>query len=401
MKPSQAAAKKPEGIKASSFRQAVFWMHLIAGVTAGTVIFIMSVTGVILAFEPQLVEFAEKNVRSVKVPEGAVRKNLDDLFTQARLHHPEAALKSVVVRSDPRSSVMFSFGKDEAVFTNPYTGEVLGGGSKLNKILHVVEDVHRWLGSRETGRPVTGACNLAFLFLVVSGFYLWWPRDITWTKVKSVIFFNFRLKEKACDWNRHNTAGFWSFPFLFIITLSGAVMSYGWANNLLYRLTGNEPPARLERPAAEPGGKKQKGLSETGESGGEKSASLQLFYGQALRHAAPGWVSMNFRMPAKNGAPVKVMIEERRPPHPKPRSHLTLQAADAEILKWEPFGEQNLGRKLRLWARYLHTGEAGGIPGQGIAMLASAGGALLVWTGLSLAWRRFYVKKGNGKKEKI
>jgi uncharacterized iron-regulated membrane protein len=36
-----------------------------------------------------------------------------------------------------------------------------------------------------------------------------------------------------------------------------------------------------------------------------------------------------------------------------------------------------------------HTGEAGGLAGQTIAFLASAGGSVLVWTGIALAWRRF------------
>jgi hypothetical protein len=37
----------------------------------------------------------------------------------------------------------------------------------------------------------------------------------------------------------------------------------------------------------------------------------------------------------------------------------------------------------------LHTGEVLGLAGQTIAGIASFGGAVLVWTGLSLAWRRF------------
>ena len=43
----------------------------------------------------------------------------------------------------------------------------------------------------------------------------------------------------------------------------------------------------------------------------------------------------------------------------------------------------------RRWVRFLHTGEALGLPGQTLAGLASAAAALLVWTGLSLALRRF------------
>lgn len=39
--------------------------------------------------------------------------------------------------------------------------------------------------------------------------------------------------------------------------------------------------------------------------------------------------------------------------------------------------------------RFAHTGEYYGLAGQTLAGLASAGGAVLVYTGLALAWRRF------------
>ena len=47
------------------------------------------------------------------------------------------------------------------------------------------------------------------------------------------------------------------------------------------------------------------------------------------------------------------------------------------------------GRQLRSMLRFAHTGEVGGIIGQTIAGLVSTGGAMLVFTGLLLALRRF------------
>jgi uncharacterized iron-regulated membrane protein len=72
---------------------------------------------------------------------------------------------------------------------------------------------------------------------------------------------------------------------------------------------------------------------------------------------------------------------------------LTLNSSSAEIIKWEPFAGQNSGRKLRTWMRFLHTGEAGGVIGQALAALGSAGGVVLVCTGLAMAWRRFFGNK--------
>ena len=51
------------------FHKIIFWTHLIAGVIAGLVIFIMSVTGVVLMYEPQISEFSERNARWV-TPQG-------------------------------------------------------------------------------------------------------------------------------------------------------------------------------------------------------------------------------------------------------------------------------------------------------------------------------------------
>jgi len=74
---------------------------------------------------------------------------------------------------------------------------------------------------------------------------------------------------------------------------------------------------------------------------------------------------------------------------PQKRSQLTLSLT-GEVVRWEPFASQSMGRKLRALARFGHTGEAAGIMGQSIAGLASAGTAILVWTGFALSWRRFF-----------
>src|ERR1051326_2944683 len=64
-----------------------------------------------------------------------------------------------------------------------------------------------------------------------------------------------------------------------------------------------------------------------------------------------------------------------------------------EATRWEPFASYSLGRWIRMWVRWVHTGETGGILGQTAAALAAVGGALLAWTGLALAWRRFRVSR--------
>jgi uncharacterized iron-regulated membrane protein len=59
-----------------------------------------------------------------------------------------------------------------------------------------------------------------------------------------------------------------------------------------------------------------------------------------------------------------------------------------KVVDWVRFEKMSPGRRLRTWIRFTHTGEAGGWLGQTIAALASLGGVVLVWTGISLALRR-------------
>lgn len=67
-----------------------------------------------------------------------------------------------------------------------------------------------------------------------------------------------------------------------------------------------------------------------------------------------------------------------------------LNRQTGEVVRWEPFSSYTRGRQLRSILRFAHTGEVLGIAGQTIAGVVSMGGAVLVLTGLGLAWRRFY-----------
>ena len=63
---------------------------------------------------------------------------------------------------------------------------------------------------------------------------------------------------------------------------------------------------------------------------------------------------------------------------PDQRSQVTLNAATGELVRSEAFANYNLGRRLRGWARFAHTGEAAGIPGQVLVLVACVGAVLLV-----------------------
>jgi len=369
-------------------RRLVFWLHLLTGITAGAVILVMAATGVVLTFEPQIVDLAERSLRTVPPPAAdASRVSLARLVAAAQDARGGERASTIMFQAEPQSTVRVGFGRDAALFMHPFTGAVLGPGSRTHDVLHVVEDWHRWLGSRDLGRPFTGACNLAFLGLGVSGLFLWWPRAWSRRAMRAVTVPDVRLRGKARDFNWHNSIGFWCAPVIIVITLTASVMSYPWANDLLYRMTGNTPPPPAGAPAAAAGAARGN-RTEGRERGGAAPATDLDALATRAAGQAPGWVAITLRLPQRPSGPVTAFIQEPVTWHPSPRSVLTLDAATAQVVKWEPFAGANLGRKLRLLARVLHTGEVGGVIGQAIAGIASLGGVFLVCTGIALACRR-------------
>lgn len=365
------------------FRRVIFWCHLISGLTVGAVLFIMAVTGAVLAFAPQFEEASEKNVRYVTALEKRIPYN--QIISRTSVSSGKIPAIGLIIKSDPASSVVVQFGRGKSVYVNPYTGEILGGASKVHDFMHLIEDIHRRLALAAKGEALTKACNVVFLFMIISGFYLWWPRNWNPLAVKASFVFNPSLKGKARDWNRHNVAGFWSLPLLLVIVLTGLIMSYRWSNAAFFRILGSEPPQQQQKGPGVPAGGK-----------GEAPMPIHDFNWDAFIASAsaklPVWESMTLRMPPKPDAPVSIFVQGASGPK-FARSQMMLDPKTAEVTKWEPFHELNTARRGRIWVRYLHTGEAFGLVSQIFAFLGACAAAFLIWTGFSMSWHRFFRKK--------
>jgi uncharacterized iron-regulated membrane protein len=242
-----------------------------------------------------------------------------------------------------------------------------------------VTDWHRWLAlegpRRQFGRAVTGAANLMFLGLALSGMYLWLPRRWTWSSVRAVMWFRGGLSGKARDFNWHNAIGIWCALPLVAVIAGALVISYPWATQLVYRVAGSEPPATGGAPTR-PGGPGAK-ADITGTDRAWQEATLHV----------PGWESIALRPSA--GKRITLAVAESHRGRVDLRSTVVVDRATGNVLEHEKFSGYERGRRWRMWLRFIHTGEALGIAGQTVAGVASLGGSVLVWTGLALTWRRF------------
>jgi uncharacterized iron-regulated membrane protein len=214
-----------------------------------------------------------------------------------------------------------------------------------------------------------------------------------------VAWFRPALAGKARDFNWHNVIGIWSAPVLVILTFTAMCISFPKTYDVIYAVTG------IERPPAPQGAQTppQRGGRE-GEAGASgvratdrgaatpadtaERASYDTLWPLAESHM-PEWRSIAMRLPARPGQPVTFTMNDRQRVNAMARSTLTVDSREGRVLRWEPYDGLATGQRLRTWMRFGHTGELWGITGQIVAGVASAGGCVLVWTGLALAWRRF------------
>lgn len=370
------------------FRTILFWAHLCSGVAAGVVIFIMCVTGALLSFERQTIEYFERDARYVAERHDAAKLSPQAIIDNVKAATPDAKPTAMLITNDPAATWQINLGRDGWMFVDPYTGEASGTSNKtVRTAMSELRNWHRYVAlsgsARDAGKAITGASNLLFLFLAISGIYIWFPRNISWKTVKPVIWFRLGTRGKARNFNWHNTIGFWTSLLLIVFTLTATVISYQWASNLLYTLTGNEVPA-----PSGGGGQQQS------EKPYEFPSNIDSGWTAAVSQS-PTWKSISLRLPVENSVAV-FTIDEGIYWNIFGRSTLTFDTTAASVKKWEPYGELNSARQLRTWFRFTHTGETGGIVGQIIGFIACIGGAFLVWTGFSLALRRF----GNWRKRR-
>jgi uncharacterized iron-regulated membrane protein len=235
------------------FRTAIFWIHLACGVVTGLVVLMMSVTGVLLTYERQMGEWAARAPDALPAP-GAERRRLEDLVAAVRAHDPAFTPTGVALRNEPDAPVTVSAGRAGSRYVDPYTAAVTApSGEGMRAFLSAVRGWHRWFNatgeSRDIARAITGASNLAFLFLIFSGLYLWLPRVWKWAALKMRLFFNPKATTgKARDFNWHHVFGIWTAVPLAVVVATATVFSYPWANDLVYRSFGEEPPARRDAP---------------------------------------------------------------------------------------------------------------------------------------------------------
>lgn len=216
-------------------------VHLWLGLLLGFFLAVFGITGSILVFYQEIDNVLNAELRIVQAPaqgESAYRA-LAEIQSAAISAMPrQAKLRFVNYPADATSSYRLGFviptavadEKDEwQVHVNPYTAQVLG-----KHLIKKAEDIfpralvpfvfrlHFALLAGATGGIIVGIMGIVLLFSVLTGLIVWWPLTGNWRRVLSI---KPRASAERFNHDLHQTSGFYTFPILFVVLLSGVYMN--------------------------------------------------------------------------------------------------------------------------------------------------------------------------------
>ena len=362
-------------------RKCIFWAHLVVGLLVGVVVLTLCVTGCLLAFEKQILEWAERDVRALPPSPSAERLHPSVLIAKtAKLN--SSKVSNIEWVSDSRMPVRLYFAdKSGLVLLNSWNGEVLGhGAGSVRAFFGTTTTVHVNLALLSTGKWTVDVSNAAFVFLVFSGLWLWWPRRWRWKALRSSDAIRFDVRGKARDWNWHNALGFWFMLPLLIIAASGLVISFKSVDSWWRDFAGKH---LLTVPSPSPA------LSlVSNESPGWNGVM------NAVIRQCPGWHSMILTSsPTNTQGVATIMVCMGALGQRTLIRTVSVDQASQTIIKIKTWENEDPRLRARMIARFAHTGEILGPWGQLLAAFACLAGIVLVYTGFALSWRRFFPRQ--------
>ncbi|MGH8444204.1 MAG: PepSY-associated TM helix domain-containing protein [Solimonas sp.] len=254
------------------------------------------------------------------------------------------------------------------VYFDPATGAEQGRRGETQGFVGTLFKLHSSLWLKDTGKAILAWVALAYLFMLVSGVILWWPRR--WPPSWAV---ELRRGRTRALFDLHRVAGATLGLLIAMSVATGAYMAWRPLGGFVTTLSGAQPvkPPKLK--------------VEDGDT--RPMLDLDLLVADArtrLPDAMVGYVLV----PAKADAPLRVRMITADDPHPNGLSSVWLDPRSGAVLGVNRWNELDPGARAVAWIYPLHTGVLGGPLLEAVIFISGSTLAGMGVTGVWLWWRR-------------
>lgn len=360
------------------------WLHLWLGLISGIIVFIISVTGAIYAWAPELSEWTQP-YRHVKVedkpyqPLTVVRAAAEKAMNGARAFRvlDEGAGKAQVVQFYQKDPYYYI-----NVYVNPYTASVQKVVNRSDEFFYFMLEGHLYLWlPNEIGHQVVGYGTLVFVVMLISGIVLWWPRN----KARRKSSFRIKLdaSPKRLNYDLHNVLGFYASWVLIFAAFTGLVWSFTWfAQAEFWVFSGGQ-----KRPGAVP-------VKSDKHAPVKDSASINRVFVE-FKARYPDAAGYNISLPVNDSAAIIARVYPNKhyfynADYLYFDQHTGKEIAPPYMGKYK---DATIAEKAVRMNYDIHVGGIAGLPGRILMFFAALISASLPVTGFMVWWGRKKKKK--------
>ncbi|NIJ51623.1 PepSY-associated TM helix domain-containing protein [Dyadobacter arcticus] len=365
-------------------------IHLYLGLASGIIVFVISITGCILAFEQEIKAITQPYMFYEQPQQGTILPP-STLAAIAEKELPGKKAKGMLYDVPGKNAQVGFYNLNPeyyyVVYLNPYDGKVAKVWDENGDFFHFILHGHYYLWLPETiGQVVVASATLVFFVMMISGLVLWWPKNKSAAKQRFSIKWNAQWRRKNYD--LHNVMGFYAMSIGIILALTGLVWGFQWFSQGLYTLTGGEGSAVYYNPA-----------SDTTVVANSKPMQAVDHAWHTLQREYPQYASLNISFPHLRSESIYSYVNFREGTYYQVDYNYFDQHTLKKIKATGPYSgkysEANFAQKLRRMNYDIHTGAILGLPGKMLMFFASLICASLPVTGTIIWWGR---RKKSSKK---
>ena len=353
-------------------------IHLFLSLASGLFIMIACFTGAILVFEEELQHslhherYYVKEQKEVQLPITVVTATLKQQL-------PDAKINGVKIYSDPSRTLEYSVslpevkkanapkgeGKKVTAFVDPYNAQLIEVYTYGDSYFYTVMALHRWLLGDDIGKLIMGTATLLFLFIMITGVILWWPKTKAILKQRVSIMWSAGWKRLSRD--LHYTLGIYTVLFLFIFAFTALVWSFQWFNDGIYVITkSSKEPIKAPK-------------SELIDSAQQVPVDAVL---SDIYTRAPKAVFYNVSIPSDSTGSFGVNVLQNGAAHVNATDNHYYDQYTGEYIKTVTFGERPLGQQVRAAVKPIHTSSIWGLPSKILGFIVCVFGTTFPITGV-------------------
>ena len=389
-------------------------IHLWLSIPFGILITLICFSGAALVFEKEVMELCHRDLYFVKKVEAAPLP-MEQLMTKVAATLPDSvSVTGVNVSSDPERAYQVTLSKPRraSMYVDQYTGEVTGKYERA-PFFNFMFRMHRWLldsmkqdGGIFWGKMIVGTSTLMFVFVLISGVFVWWPRTRKALKNSLKIVANKGWRRFWYD--LHVAGGMYTLVFLLAMALTGLTWSFQWYRTGFYKTFGVEVQPSMGHGNAAANatakGGKSGGKPEGREGRGERSGNRgERSEGEGGRSEGRGthrrspyahWEQVYEQLAQANPGYKQISVSDgsasvafNRFGNQRATDRYKFNPRNGEITEATLYKDLENSGKIRGWIYSVHVGSWGGMLTRILTFIAALIGASLPLTGYYL-WIR-------------